>query len=120
MTMLSPEARRLADLIRQLDATDNDCRIKISDLRARMDGLCDRNDISLGEWRLLVDSITVVRSLCEGANDLRGHNGTSTAPAGFSAKKAALDALALDYTAATIHPVGGAMRLDYPIVRLAS
>lgn len=79
MTQLSFEGRRLSDLILQLDATASDCRLKIADLREQMDAACDRKALTLSEWRELVDAISRVRSLCKGANDTHGNNGTTRA-----------------------------------------
>jgi hypothetical protein len=80
MTNVSTKARSLEALILQLDANAHDCRLKIAALREEMDGACDRQEISLSEWRSLVDAVSHTRSLCEGANDARGNNGTIYRP----------------------------------------
>lgn len=73
----SPNARELETLILLIDPVNHDARAHIAGLRDRMDQACERQQITLAEWRSLVDLITGVRSQCEGANDLRGNNGTS-------------------------------------------
>lgn len=72
----SVEASRIEALVLQLEPTSPDARAQIALLRAQMDAACDRKEMTLHEWRRLVDLITSVRAQCEGASDPRGNNGT--------------------------------------------
>lgn len=72
----SLEASRIEALVSRLDPAAPDARAQIALLRSQMDAACDRKEMTLSEWRRLVDLITAVRAQCEGASDPRGNNGT--------------------------------------------
>lgn len=82
MSALSPTAHQIHDLTLLLDPAALDCRMKIADLRERMDAACAQQEISLHEWRALVDAVARVRSLCEGARDGYGMTGPAHQQAG--------------------------------------
>lgn len=78
MTKLSAEARRIQDLILQLDPTRNDCRLKLADLQVHMDAACDRQEITLNEWKELVDWASQLREVCASSSATRGKNSVGT------------------------------------------
>ena len=73
MHSLSLAARRIETQILQLDRLGDDARNVLAHLRAQMDGACDRLEITLAEWRVLVELITGARSQCDGILDLPQH-----------------------------------------------
>ena len=77
MDPFSFNVRQCETLIMQVDPVSADARAAIAALREQMDVAYERNDITLAEWRALVELVTAVRSQCAGANDVRGNNGTS-------------------------------------------
>ncbi len=50
--------------ILQLDPAAKDCRLKILELRRTMDGLCDHGEITIAQWRQLLDRISTVQARC--------------------------------------------------------
>lgn len=44
-----------------LDATHQACNIRIGELRRLMDLSCDQGDISIREWRVLLDTVANVQ-----------------------------------------------------------
>ncbi|MCE3607572.1 hypothetical protein LXA47_28795 [Massilia sp. P8910] len=48
----------------QLDPTAHACRIEIADMRRRMDEACDIGEISLSQWRVLLDRVAAVQAKC--------------------------------------------------------
>ncbi len=67
MTKLSAAATRMHDLILELDPLSDDCRLKLADLQVQMDAACDRQEITLNEWKELVDWATQLRDRCAGS-----------------------------------------------------
>lgn len=63
--MTSPNSlSELEESVLQLDPSARDCRTKIGELRKAMDGLCDRGEITVSQWRQLLDQIATVQSRC--------------------------------------------------------
>lgn len=77
MEPFSSHARRFETLITQVDPVSDDARAAIAALREQIDEAYERHDLTLAEWRALVELVTGVRSRCAGANDVRGNNGTT-------------------------------------------
>lgn len=44
-----------------LDAAHQGCDIRIGELRRLMDIACDQGDISIREWRMLLDKVAAVQ-----------------------------------------------------------
>lgn len=56
--------RELEMAVLKLDAEAHDCRVKISELRCRMDEACDQGRIPIQQWRKLLDKIADVQAHC--------------------------------------------------------
>jgi hypothetical protein len=52
---------RLQSMTFVLDPTHQACNIRIGELRRLMDLSCDQGDITIREWRLLLDKVAVVQ-----------------------------------------------------------
>ena len=51
-----------------IDATAHDCRLKISELRRKMDEACDQGTITITQWRELLDRVAKLQARCVGHN----------------------------------------------------
>lgn len=63
--MTSP--KNIGDLEAQLlnlDGKNPNCKKKILEFRREMDSACDRGDITLKEWRALVEKVSVIQEQC--------------------------------------------------------
>ncbi len=72
---LSPAALDIEARIALLDPASEDARLKVAELRTQLDAAWDTQQITLHDWRALVDRLADVRGQCEGACDVRGNNG---------------------------------------------
>lgn len=51
-----------------IDSTAHDCRLKISELRRKMDEACDHGTITITQWRELLDRVAKLQARCVGHN----------------------------------------------------
>jgi hypothetical protein len=59
---------QLESMILHLDPTSYDCRMKMADIRHLMDTACDNRAISIRQWRVLLEHISSLQSLCVAGN----------------------------------------------------
>jgi hypothetical protein len=61
MAMSKMDFNQLQSMTVSLDASDRACQHQISDLRRLMDSACDQGDISIREWRMLLEKVALVQ-----------------------------------------------------------
>jgi hypothetical protein len=54
----------LEGLLLQLDWTAADCKVKITNFRRTADAACDSGTITLKQWRVLQEKISVIQEKC--------------------------------------------------------
>ena len=60
--------------ISKLDHTAGDCRNNIADIRRLMHAACDRGDISIHQWRTMMEALGEVQAKCAVVNPNAGWN----------------------------------------------
>ncbi len=55
---------RLEAILQSLDSKSIDCRKKIATMRNMMDQACDNRAITLSQWRLLFERVSLVQAKC--------------------------------------------------------
>jgi hypothetical protein len=61
MAMSKMDFNQLQSMTVSLDATHHACQHHITDLRRLMDSACDQGDISIREWRTLLEQVAQVQ-----------------------------------------------------------
>lgn len=64
--MTSDVVIELENSIRQLNPSVEGCRAKIIEIRRAMDALCDQGELSISEWRVLLDRTSAIQAQCAG------------------------------------------------------
>lgn len=59
-----PSHSELESSLLRIDPEANDCRIRITDLRRAMDEACDQGNITITQWRSMLDRIANLQSRC--------------------------------------------------------
>ena len=57
-----PTHGELESSVLQIDPDAHDCRLKIMDLRRVMDQACDHGNITITQWRALLDRVAAIQA----------------------------------------------------------
>ena len=64
MNIQLPTHSELESSVLQLDPEGRDCKLKIIDLRRVMDQACDHGNITITQWRTLLDRVAEIQAKC--------------------------------------------------------